>query len=106
MTGVRHGLARRSDPGTSHAAAASVDVRGQHGACLRAIAYLVEATSSEIAAASGLTEHQTSRRLSELAQDRRIVWTGRTRPGVSGRAQRVWTMYGAPVQSELWADPS
>jgi hypothetical protein len=86
------GLARRTDPWTSHAAARSVDPSGQWAVILRTLRKLGEANSSEIGLACPLTEHQLSRRLSELERDGRIVWTGRTRPGISGRQQRVWAL--------------
>jgi hypothetical protein len=99
---MKQGLARRTDPQTSQDAARSIDPSGQQAAILRTLAYLVEANRYEISRACGLTEYQAGRRLSELERDRRIIWTGRTRAGESGRQQRVWTIMGEPVQSELW----
>jgi hypothetical protein len=90
--GRPHGLARRTDPGTSWAAARSVDPSGQWAVILRTLARIGDATSSEIGLACPLTEHQLSRRLSELGRAGRIVWTGATRPGLSGRHQRVWAI--------------
>jgi hypothetical protein len=87
-----HGLARRTDPWTSRAAARSVDPSGQWATIIRTLERIGEANSWELSLACPLTEHQLSRRLSELERDRRIVWTGRTRPGASGRAQRVWRL--------------
>jgi len=84
MTQIRHGLARRTDPQT------------------RTIAYLIEANRYEISRASGLTEYQTGRRLSELERDRRIEWTGRTRPGATGRQQRVYTVAAIVEPLTLW----
>ncbi len=105
MTAHPVGLARRTDPATSWEAARSIDPTGQQQAILRTLAYLIEANRYEISRACGLTEYQTGRRLSELERDRRIVWTGRTRPGESGRQQRVWTMPATePVQADLWGD--
>lgn len=100
---IRHGLARRTDPPTSHAAAYSVDPTSQQGAILRTLAYLIEANRWEISRACGLSEYQAGRRLSELERDRRIVWTGRTRPGATGRQQRVWTTAaGVTAEPTLW----
>ena len=85
-----HGLARTTDPETSKAAAASIDPRGQHALILGTLRTLGKANSADIAAASGLTEHQTGRRLPELERAGAIRWTGAVAPGPSGRAQRVF----------------
>jgi hypothetical protein len=86
------GLARRTDPQTSHDAARSVDPSGQWAVTLRALAELGEANRFELSLVCELDEQQLSRRLSELAEQRRIVLTGATRPGISGRQQRVWRL--------------
>ena len=87
-----HGLARRTDPATSWAAARSVDPSGQWAVILRTLAELGEANRWEISRACSLTEYQAGRRLSELERSHRILWTGRTRPGASGRQQRTWIL--------------
>ena len=92
------GLARRTDPQTSHDAARSVDPSGQWAVTLGAIARLGEANRYELSLVCALDEQQLSRRLSELAEMRRIELTGATRAGASGRQQRVWRL-AAPARS-------
>jgi len=84
------GVSRRSDPETSRLAAESVDPSGQHAALLSALSRIGEGSRRELSEASGLTEYQAGRRLSELERAGEIRWTGETRPGESGRMQRVW----------------
>jgi len=85
-------LARRSDPATSHAAAASAnELQGQHQrlilACLEQHGPLGK---DGIASRTRLDGVQTCRRLTELARAGAIVWTGRTVPSTSGRQEREW----------------
>lgn len=84
------GLARSTDPDTSHAAAESINPRGQQERILRTLASLGDGNRFEIATAGDLTEYQAGRRLSELSDAGLIAWTGEVRPGETGRAQSVW----------------
>jgi hypothetical protein len=93
------GLARSSDPETSREAAARMDASGQHRALLEAFERIGPANMSRIAPEAGLTEHQTSRRLSELEAAGFIRWTGDTELGPSGRRQRVLALTGAHLVS-------
>ena len=83
--------ARRTDPDTSKAAAASL------GDMDTLFAVLLEAyrnapgglTDEEAASLSGITYDQSRKRCSDLRRDGKIVPTGAVRIGSSGRAQRV-----------------
>lgn len=81
--------ARRSDPTTSHAAAAQVDeFSNAHYAKIRAALASVDgATIHEIAALTELDHVQVARRLKEM---RGVIATPETRLGPSGRPCRVW----------------
>jgi predicted Rossmann fold nucleotide-binding protein DprA/Smf involved in DNA uptake len=81
--------ARRSDPATSHAAAASAPVAEHQAVILDALAS-GPAGASGIAARCGLSSHQVNKRLTELARAGRIVETGRTVRSGSGRGEREW----------------
>jgi DNA-binding MarR family transcriptional regulator len=75
---------------TSQEAAEAMDPRGQHLALLEAFGRIGPANLSVIAEAAGLTEHQASRRLSELERMGHIRWDGTTTAlGPTGRRQRV-----------------
>ncbi len=83
--------ARRTDPATSKAAAASLGDMDTIFAALLS-AYMASPgglTDEEAAARSGVTYDQARKRCSDLRRDGRIVPTGRVRPGSSGRSQRV-----------------
>ena len=82
--------ARRSDPATSHAAAATAPVAEHQAVILDALA-IGPAGASGIAARCGLSSHQVNKRLTELARGGRIVETGRTVRSGSGRGEREWT---------------
>ena len=83
--------ARRSDPATSHAAAARVtEFAGEHHAAILAALAVGPAGASGIAARCGLSGHQVNKRLTELARTGRIVETGRTVRSASGRGEREW----------------
>lgn len=84
------GLARSTDPETSQEAAESINPRGQQERIVRTLIHLVTANRYEISEASGLTEYQAGRRLSELSDAGYIAWTGEVRPGATGRPQSVW----------------
>ena len=83
--------ARRTDPATSHAAAA-------RAGCLterherQIIAGLLDGPlgASGIAKLCGLLPHQVGKRLAKLERDGRIVQTGRVVTSASGRGEREW----------------
>lgn len=86
------GLARRTDPDTSHDAAARVvEFQSSHQhRILAAIEDLGEATVDEIASQCEIAAHAVGKRLPELERAGQIIATGAERPGDSGRLQRVW----------------
>ena len=83
--------ARKTDPQTSHDAAARVnEFRGeQHARILDALA-AGPAGASRIAERCGLNSHQVGKRLHELEVMGRIALTGRTVASASGRGEREW----------------
>lgn len=84
-------IARRADPPTSHAAAATVRTfAGEHHAAILAALALGPAGASGIAARCGLLPHQIGKRINELAKTGQIVETGRTVRSTSGRGEREW----------------
>lgn len=83
--------ARRSDPATSHAAAARVsEFAGEHQRLIMDALAAGPAGASGIAERCGLSGHQVNKRLAELARTGRIVETGRTVRSASGRGEREW----------------
>jgi hypothetical protein len=89
---IATGLARTSDPDTSHAAAGTL---GSHAETMRV--RLLEAiqagakTAEEAADACGYTANNGAwKRVSDLKTAGRVRDTGIRRPGRSGRAQVVW----------------
>lgn len=83
--------ARRTDPVTSHAAAAqSGSLRSEHARIILAALERGPAGASGIAARCGLLPHQVNKRLAELARGGRIVETGVTVRSGSGRGEREW----------------
>ena len=83
--------ARKTDPPTSHAAAAVLKefTSEQHAAILKALA-AGPAGASRIAERCGLSPHQVGKRLHELEAAGRIVLTGKTVASASGRGEREW----------------
>ena len=81
--------ARRSDPATSHAAAATAPVAEHQAKILDALA-IGPAGASGVAVRCGLSSHQVNKRLTELAKAGRIVETGRLVRSGSGRQEREW----------------
>ncbi len=84
--------ARRTDPETSHVAAASM-AGGATRHRERILAHLrtvEDATKDEIGAAVGLTDVQAARRLSELKAAGEIEDSGARRPTASGRPAIAW----------------
>lgn len=88
------GAARRSDPQTSHVAAATAPVGEHQAAILEALA-LGPAGASGIGARCGLLPHQVNKRINELAKAGRITETGRTVRSASGRGEREWQVTAA-----------
>jgi predicted ArsR family transcriptional regulator len=85
--------ARRTDPATSKAAAASVKTfAGEHHAAILEALSHGPAGASGIAARCGLLGHQVNKRLTELAKAGRIVATGRLVASASGRGEREWRL--------------
>lgn len=81
--------ARRTDPATSHAAAATAPVAEHQAKILEALS-IGPAGASGIAARCGLFSHQVNKRLNELAKAGRIVETGRIVLSGSNRKEREW----------------
>jgi hypothetical protein len=86
--------ARRTDPATSHKAAARV-AEFQGGHVDRILATLKRhgpMTVDEIAKLSGLRSQQVNKRLPEMARatPALVVPTGHERPSDSGHSERVW----------------
>jgi predicted Rossmann fold nucleotide-binding protein DprA/Smf involved in DNA uptake len=84
-------LARRSDPATSHAAAARVAefAAGQHAQIIEALRQ-GPATVYGIAERTGIEAHAVGKRVPELAREGLIAETGKTEPSPSGRQCRLW----------------
>lgn len=86
--------ARRTDPHTSHAAAEQAgSIANQHQKIIWEYLDAIfprSAIVDEIAKGTKLTPYQASKRMKELSEANRIRWTGDTRKGKSGRAQRCW----------------
>lgn len=86
-------LARRSDPATSHLAAAQAgELQAAHQREILAALKLGPAGKSAIAARSGLDGHAVARRLPELQRKGLAKPTGRTVPSTSGRDEREWEL--------------
>lgn len=87
-------MARRTDPETSHAAAAEHVASGanaaQRAACLRVMSPDVGMTSDEIAAAAGIERHASARRLPELERDGLVVRGPARLSQVGGRVGVTW----------------
>jgi hypothetical protein len=82
-------VARNTDPETSHAAAATVDRRGQMALLLRQYADRGPLTDLDAARAAGLHEEAGHKRGSDLRNAGLIAPTGETVVGPSGRRQRL-----------------
>lgn len=85
-------LARRSDPSTSHAAAARVQVfSGSHRAqVLEALKRYGPLTVDQIATRTKLQSQQVNKRTAELQRLGQAAPTGEERLSASGRLERVW----------------
>jgi DNA-binding MarR family transcriptional regulator len=81
--------ARRTDPPTSHAAAARVQAfKGQHATAILEALAAGPAGQSAIAERTGLSVAQVSKRLSELRRAGLIERDGETRSASAGREAR------------------
>ncbi|MDB5887042.1 MAG: hypothetical protein JWR74_3213 [Polaromonas sp.] len=88
------GLARKSDPITSHLAAARVrEFAPTHaGRILRALSYYGPSTVDEIAWHSRMKSQAVNKRLPELQRaGLALPVAGKLRPSDSGRMARVWS---------------
>lgn len=85
-------LARRSDPSTSHAAAARVqEFSGSHRAqVLEALKRYGPLTVDQIATRTKLQSQQVNKRTFEMQRLGLIDVTGEERLSASGRLERVW----------------
>lgn len=99
------GLARHSDPSTSHAAAAAVDVTAKEQAVLDAIRQFPKGCiADDIARVTGLRDGSVTPRLRPLLRKGLIQRTGESRPGMSGRHQLVHVAIDPkPVIQTRWA---
>jgi len=93
----RFPAARRTDPATSHQAAASAhELRDQHhSVILAALRAHGPSGKDRIAALTRLTGVQICRRLIELQRDGLIQPTGRTVLSTAGRNEREWAVVSA-----------
>ncbi len=83
--------ARRVDPETSHAAAASaVELAKRHHALILEALKHGPAGASVLSTRIGLDAHRVGKRLCELERAGLIRLTGRTVPSASGRQEREW----------------
>jgi hypothetical protein len=88
-------LARRTDPATSHAAAARVRefAATHHGKILAAMRRLGNAGGAEqIAAYSKIDAYQVRKRLPELERMGFVRATEQTRQTATGRTERLWIL--------------
>lgn len=94
-------LARRSDPTTSHEAAATVPISDLEAICLTAIRRdSVGLTSEELAAVTRLSLVTVSPRLRPMAK-KGLIYDGGKRKNLSGRMAIVWCAVGGS-QLGLW----
>lgn len=84
-------LHRRTDPDTSRTGVPTQKERGVLCDLLLREFCRSPLTSEEAAHRAGIDPWQASKRVSELIRSELIAPTGDTRPGSSGRAQRVHT---------------
>jgi hypothetical protein len=86
------GLARRTDPETSHEAAAmAISFISRHQSLvLQALAEMGQAGAEQIGEQIGMPAYAVRKRTSELERLGLIADTGITRKTSSGRSERVW----------------
>ena len=91
--------ARSSDPQTSSkAAVAAKEFAPTHAGKILAALENGPGTQSSISKQTGLLPHQVNKRLADLAQQGKIVTTGKTLPGHANKEEREWKL--AKVSSE------
>ena len=85
-------LARRTDPDTSHAAAAQAhELQARHHRMILAALEQYGARGKDgIAALTSLTGHAVGKRLAELERAGKIRTTGRKVQSTAGRMEREW----------------
>jgi hypothetical protein len=94
--------ARSSDPGTSHAAAASVRATDLESRVLNAIRNCPKgATSSELESLTKLTNQSLTPRFAPMRRKGLIYDSGEKRKGESGRMQIVWRYTGSSMQEGI-----
>ena len=88
---VERGLARRTDPETSHAAASAIDASGLQAVAYEAIIASGERglINSELVVVTGLDWNTVTPRVRPLV-NKGLVYADGTRPGPSGKKQTVW----------------
>ena len=94
-------LARKTDPDTSRAAAATARVRQHKQIALRAIKENGPMTSEEVASTTNLTYAQAWRRLSDLKNEGKVYDTGARRKNHSGRYAVVWAVKNDQIVQQL-----
>jgi len=87
--------ARRADPQTSHDAAEQAKelMARHHRVILATLQEHGPLGKDGIAARSGLTAYQVSKRLTELERQARIEPTGRIVKSIAGRGEREWRIW-------------
>lgn len=91
------GLARSTDPATSHEAAASIDVRGHHAMILATMSeYGLPMASEQIAVEINLPEHAVNKRMSELSRRGYIRRTEQRHINESGRQAFRYVLSDTP----------
>jgi predicted ArsR family transcriptional regulator len=84
--------ARRTDPATSHKAAAEAKAvqANHHGNIIAVLSRFGPQGVDGIAARCGLTGHQVGKRMVELERLGSVAQTGKVVMSTSGRSQREW----------------
>lgn len=91
---MSHTLARRTDPATSHEAAARVREfsDSQQYTIFAALSLYGPMGAEEIGDEISINPYAVRKRLAELHQLNRIKPTGDTRRTRSGRSERIWSL--------------
>jgi predicted ArsR family transcriptional regulator len=85
--------ARRTDPATSHEAAASLDyatLERLQALIAQALQSAGPLTTSELGERLIIARDSLSPRMKSLCERGIVEWTGQYRPGPSGRKQKLW----------------
>ena len=86
-----HEHARRTDPDTSHQAAASMDPTKQMTIIYVSLVMHPDGlTAEQIAGATGLEKHAVGKRMSDLVRTQSVVDSGERRDNHNGRKATVW----------------